>query len=236
MSSDIDFVPARTREPVVKHVYREVRRAILQGRLEPHARLVETALAEMLDVSRTPIREAISRLESEGLVTRLKGGGVVVGDVTAKLSESLVIRQCLEGASARLACQRATDEELRSIRAACDAAASVLGTTTLEQRSSVDRDFHMGIAKAANSTRLVTLIEEFYEYSFSEMMLDITPPEVARLQQQHAEIADALLARDDDTAEFSMRKHLTSVLAIIRSYRPSNSPAVADKPGTFNSS
>lgn len=214
MKESAGFVPARTREPVVSHVYRELRRAILQGKLEPQARLVETTLAEMLDVSRTPVREAISRLESDGLVSRLRGGGVVVGDTVAKLAESVVIRQCLEGAAARLACERASDEALEAIRSTCEAVTAKLPKASLKQRSVADSEFHMSIARASGSQRLEKLIGEFYEYSLNDVVLRVSEEEIVRLQEQHVAICKALGRRDGDAAEAAMRQHLGYVLEV----------------------
>lgn len=196
------------------HVHRELRRAILRGRFPPQSRLIETSLAEMLNVSRTPVREAISKLESEGLVRRLKTGGCIVEDARTKLVEVLTLRQCLEGAAARLACQRASDEELARIGDACRRARDMIGSASLKQRSSLDREFHHGLAQASHSPRLINLIEEFYEYSYSELMPTPESGEIEDLQRQHVAIAEALMRRDADAAETLIRQHLSTALPL----------------------
>ncbi|MFB9948676.1 GntR family transcriptional regulator [Rhizobium puerariae] len=205
------------REPVVLHVHRELRRAILRGSIPAGTRMVETQLSSRLAVSRTPVREAISRLESEGLVLRQVNGGVIVAEVDKKLGEILVIRQALEGAAARLACENASDEELSQILRSCREAAR-LGPADGKTRSEHDRTFHLSIARASGSTRLLQLIEEFYEYSFSAVGIHPTAAESAQLQIHHLEVASALIQRDAEDAERIIRKHFDEVLRIANAH------------------
>ncbi|MBX3538039.1 MAG: GntR family transcriptional regulator [Chelatococcus sp.] len=216
MNDEIELLQAVQREPVVKHVHRELRRAILQGRFAVESRLVETAIAKLLNVSRTPVREAISKLELEGLVRRLPGGGVVVEDTSSKLSEVIVLRQSLEGAAARLICVRASDAELAAFRAECEAILKALPTMAVQQRANLDRKFHLSLGELSASTRLANLIEEFYEYSDSELAPAGNAAEVAQLQKQHVAIAAALAARDSVRAEAAIRDHLETVLHMVR--------------------
>jgi len=208
---------AAEREPVVLHVHRELRRAILKGSIPPGTRMVETQLSSRLAVSRTPVREAISRLESEGLVLRQVNGGVVVAEIDRKLGEVLVIRQALEAAAARLACENATDEELSQILRSCREAARREGADA-HSRSAHDRAFHLAIARASGSARLIHLIEEFYEYSFAAVGIRPTTEESARLQFHHLELASALIQRDADDAEHIIRKHFDEVLRIAKEH------------------
>lgn len=226
-NDDQDFdLAAVEKEPVVLHVHRELRRAILRGNIPPGTRMVETQLSNRLAVSRTPVREAISRLESEGLVLRQVNGGVIVAEVSKKLSEVLVIRQALEGAAARLACENASDDELAQVLRSCREA-SRRGSEDDDARSDRDRAFHLSIAQASGSSRLLHLIEEFYEYSFSAVGIRPTADERARLQVHHLEVASALIQRDAEDAERIIRKHFDEVLRIANAYLGPD--AVTDK-------
>lgn len=216
MNDETELLQAVQREPVVKHVHRELRRAILQGRFPPDSRLVETTLAKTLNVSRTPVREAISKLEIEGLVRRLRGGGVVVEDTSARLSEVVILRQALEGAAVRLACTRASDAELAALLDACESASESVSTGSVRLRSELDREFHLRIAQMSHSVRLVSLIEEFYEYSYSELAPGSGAADLDLLQHQHIAVARALKARDENAAEAAIRAHLDTVLQIVR--------------------
>jgi DNA-binding GntR family transcriptional regulator len=209
------------REPVVLHVHRELRRQILRGSIPPGTRMVETQLSSRLAVSRTPVREAISRLESEGLVLRQINGGVIVAEVGKKLGEILVIRQALESAAARLACENATDEELSQIlRRCCEAVQN--GTPDDKARSENDREFHLSIAQASRSSRLIHLIEEFYEYSFSAVGISPTAGERGYLQVHHLELASALVQRNSIDAERVIQKHFSEVLRISNAHLASD--------------
>jgi len=103
-------------KPLREIVYESLREAILQGRLKPGERLMEIQLAEELGVSRTPVREAIRKLELEGLLVMAYRKGVYVSDVKAKdIIDILEIRAVLEGLAAGLAAERITAEELEEI-------------------------------------------------------------------------------------------------------------------------
>lgn len=135
----MEMLQIADREPVVNHIYRELRQAILQGRFPPASRLIETKLAELLNVSRTPVREAVLRLESEGLVKRVRGKGLRVQDTRAKISEVVVIRQALEGAAARLACANARDEEIAALVASShQGMAAISQGVSVKDRSQLD--------------------------------------------------------------------------------------------------
>lgn len=201
------------REPVVLHVHRQLRLAILHGRLKPDERLVETQLSARMSVSRTPIREAISRLEAEGLVTRLNNGGVIVADYRPKIGEVFTIRQALECAAVRLACLNGSDAALNAIlRNARD---GMRNLDSPESRTESDRDFHMAIAEASGSLRLAGLIEEFYFYSFASMQIEPNDEDRRALQVHHLEIASALQQRDQRGAEETMRAHFDEVHRIL---------------------
>jgi DNA-binding FadR family transcriptional regulator len=88
------------------------------------------------------------------------------------------------------------------------------GSTDGQTRSELDREFHMSIARASGSSRLLHLIEEFYEYSFAAVGINPTAEESARLRIHHLEVASALIQRDAEDAEHIIRKHFDEVLQI----------------------
>ena len=102
-------------------VFKTLRQSILTGELKPGERLMEIHLAEKLGVSRTPIREAIRKLELEGLVTMIPRRGAEVAKISEKnLKDVLEVRTCLDSLAVRLACQRITDEQIDDLKKACD--------------------------------------------------------------------------------------------------------------------
>lgn len=205
------FSKVATPITAVDQVHRELRQAIVHGRLAPGTRLVETQLAEMLGVSRTPIREALLRLEAEGIVLRGQGG-LVVGDTESERAVILGIRQRLEGFAARLAAQRMSGPELAALEAACVAGAATIEDMSLEERRESNFRFHLLLANGSHSRRLEKLIEEYYDYSVTAETLPFYSPELMRQHQnQHRDIVDAIRAHDGELAERVVVGHLQNV-------------------------
>src|SRR5581483_11474189 len=100
-----------------EQTYNELRRAIVQGRLRPNQRLIETELAEEYAVSRTPVRETLQRLAVEGLIVPARRGWIVREHSLEEINEIYEVRAALEGFAARLAAQRATKAQLDEIAA-----------------------------------------------------------------------------------------------------------------------
>ena len=108
-----DFLPLRD------VVFNTLRQAILRGELQPGERLLEIHLANKLGVSRTPIREAIRKLELEGLVLMIPRRGAVVAEITEKsLRDVLEVRRALEELAVKLACQKIKPEEIEELKRA----------------------------------------------------------------------------------------------------------------------
>ena len=106
--------------PLRDVVFNTLRRAILKGELEPGERLMEIALANKLGVSRTPIREAIRKLELEGLVVMIPRKGAEVARITEKdLRDVLEVRTSLEKLAIELACDRITEDDIHDLKLAC---------------------------------------------------------------------------------------------------------------------
>lgn len=148
---------AAARTPVQKDAYQMVLEAIDVGRYGPGDRLVESELAERFDVSRTPIREALQKLETQGLLVR-DGRSLIVAalDHTA-LAELYVVRGELEGLAARLAATHATPEELRVLREMLDADRALVDDPQALSRA--NRRFHHQIHLAAHNRFLVRQLE-----------------------------------------------------------------------------
>ena len=107
--------------PLRDVVFNTLRQAILRGELKPGERLMEIQLANKLGVSRTPIREAIRKLELEGLVTMIPRRGAEVAQITEKsLQDVLEVRRALDALCAELACDRITAEGKAALKRACD--------------------------------------------------------------------------------------------------------------------
>ena len=141
--------------PLRDAVFMSLRKAILTGKIKPGERLTEIKLGKLLGTSRTPIREAIRKLELEGLVTIVPGSGARVSGMTVEdLQEVMEVRSALEQLSAGLASERITEEEKNQLRDACnDFIRSTAQGDSLEI-AEADVRFHDLILKAAKNEKL----------------------------------------------------------------------------------
>ena len=145
--------------PLRDVVFQTLRKGILTGELKPGERLLEIHLADKLGVSRTPIREAIRKLELEGLVTMIPRKGAEVANITEKsLRDVLEVRRALDVLSVELACDRMTEDELIRLQAACEQFERALVTKDLTQIAKADIAFHDIILESTGNGRLVQLV------------------------------------------------------------------------------
>ncbi len=204
-------------EPVALQAYRALRQGILQGQFKAGSRLIETEVAEMLGISRTPVREALSKLEVDGLVDLLPTGGVVVRDIEAELEEIYGLRQRAEGYAAYLAARRITPEALAALEEVCERARAAVDTRPLEERAALNNTFHRLLTEASGSARLIRLTTGYREYFLNQQILRFYDRDTAlRRHEQHRQIVEALRQRDPERAERLVGEHFQSALAVIR--------------------
>ena len=155
--------------PLRDVVFKTLRQAILKGELEPGERLMEIQLAERLGVSRTPIREAIRKLELEGLVLMIPRKGAEVAKISeSNLRDVLEVRRSLEELAIDLACQRITAEELESLNKAEVDFKAAIGNGDAMQIAQTDEQFHEIIYNSTKNQKLVQILnnlrEQMYRY------------------------------------------------------------------------
>jgi DNA-binding GntR family transcriptional regulator len=205
-------VPQLTVGPsLADQAYGVLRDLITSGALAPAERLTERGLAGRLGVSPTPVREAISRLIHERLLVRVDGRTLqVAAPSLRRLGEMSLIQAALRGVAARLAAEHATEEELDEIaRVHRD---STRGSGSLAGRTrELRHDFHQLIERASHNPSLIDMIataEAFGRPLRERAQQDAGAAEgVRRAVREHAEIIDALRARDGERAEKLMREH-----------------------------
>jgi DNA-binding GntR family transcriptional regulator len=194
------------------HLYAQLRRAIVQGELRPNQRLVETELADMLDVSRTPIREALQRLAIDGLVSRRRGWEVREHDAD-EIEQIYDCRAALEGYAARLAALHATDAQLDEIAGILF---SISDTSDRDAMVAVNERFHEAIIDATGNPLLAELATRSRLYYFNRRVAHLyTEAETAHSRQQHIRLLEALRGRDPDRAEAITREHIATALQAI---------------------
>jgi len=171
---------------------------------------MEIHLANRLGVSRTPIREAIRKLELDGLVTMVPRKGAEVAQITEKnLKDVLEVRRALDILAVELACERMSQEELQKLREACDTFAKMTETKDASAIAKADVALHDIITNATGNARLVQMVnnlaEQMYRYRF-EYIKDTANH--ARLIEEHEEIYDAIVSKDKQKAAQAAGLHI----------------------------
>ena len=196
--------------PLRDVVFKTLRQGILTGELKPGERLMEIHLANKLGVSRTPIREAIRKLELEGLVTMIPRRGAEVAQITEKsMKDVLEVRKVLDNLSVELACDRITEEEKELLQNACVDFEDAVKTGDFSMIAKTDVAFHDIIVAATRNIRLSQMVnnlaEQMYRYRF-EYIKDSS--QHSRLVQEHKEICSGIVNGDKEKALEAIEAHI----------------------------
>lgn len=196
--------------PLRDVVFNTLRQAILRGELEPGERLMEIQLAERLGVSRTPIREAIRKLELEGLVLMIPRKGAEVAKISEKsLKDVLEVRRSLEELAIELTCQRITDEGMAELEEAQKAFATAIHKGDAMVIAEADEHFHELIYRATENSRLVQILsnlrEQMYRYRL-EYIKDAGKRQI--LIVEHEKILRCIRRHSIAEAKAAVREHI----------------------------
>lgn len=196
--------------PLRDVVFKTLRQAILTGELKPGERLMEIHLANRLGVSRTPIREAIRKLELEGLVTMIPRRGAEVANITEKnLKDVLEVRRALDALAVELACDRISESEKKSLREACERFESATEMKDVTRIAMEDVKLHDIIVAAAGNEKLAQLVgkmsEQMYRYRL-EYVKD--PATHGQLIEEHRIIYESIVHKDKKTAAQAVKTHI----------------------------
>lgn len=196
--------------PLRDVVFNTLRQAIITGEFAPGERLMEIALAERLGVSRTPVREAIRKLELEGLVVMIPRKGAEVAQITEKdLRDSLEVRCNLEELAVKLACERINQEGEEKLKLALSEFKKAVEGKDFQNIVDSDIAFHDVIFEATQNHRLMqiasNLREQVYRYRVQYIKDKKLHPV---LEEEHRLIVDYILKKDVQNAVNTMRKHI----------------------------
>lgn len=191
--------------PLGSTAYQRLRWDIVHGVLRPNEALIEGELSERLGISRTPVRESLQRLADDGLIVMRRRRWYVYEHTADEIREIYEIRAAQEGFAARLACQRATDEQIAGIAAA----AAEVDRSGADDWVAANDDFHELINAACGNRRLVELIGKSRLFHFNRRLASgYSPDQRARSAAQHRAIVAAFTARDPAAAEALVREHV----------------------------
>lgn len=208
--------PVKRSKSLHEQTYEALRESILSGELAPGDRLVETQLAELLQVSRTPIREAIRQLQQEALISADENGWLRVA--TLSVSEAIDLYDCriaLELLSVTDACNRASDEQLHQVKQCIVRAEALIkagvAAPDSNQLLELDYQFHRSIAQSSGNHCLLSLLDQV----FTKMLLlrvrtTRHNPRVLEIRTEHHQIYEAIAQRNVEIAVQTMQNHLSA--------------------------
>ena len=196
--------------PLRDVVFNTLRQAILKGELTPGERLMEIQLAERLGVSRTPIREAIRKLELEGLVLMIPRKGAEVAKISEKsLRDVLEVRRSLEELAIELACQRMSEDEIKQLEEAQDSFRKAVESNDAMTIAETDEHYHDIIYFGTGNSRLVQILnnlrEQMYRYRL-EYIKDADKRQILLIE--HDNILKAVRSRHVAEAKAAIREHI----------------------------
>jgi DNA-binding GntR family transcriptional regulator len=189
-------------------VYKKLWQGIQDGEFHPGQRLREAELAKRLKVSRTPVREALRRLTSEGLIEFAPSRGMMIVELDKQqVRELYALRETLEGAAARFAAQHASQPEISTLEELLERQDRLV--LPFEEAARLNRRFHNAIHEAAHNRYLVLSLRQLYA---SLALLPGTtftaPGRIASARAEHGAILTAIKARDPVKAEAAARRHI----------------------------
>ncbi len=198
-------------------VYRTLRHGIVYGDLAPGERLRSDALAREMLVSRTPVREALRKLEAEGLVAHSGSRLVVRAFDEQDLTELFYLREALEGMAARLAAENATPSELTQIGELVEDMEAACKRGDVEGFRRLAGDFHQLVYRASHNNRLLqasqSLLDHVRQIQTSTLYGEGRPLQALK---EHRDLFKAIAARDSDQAEALARQHRRKTLELRR--------------------
>ncbi len=197
-------------KPLREIVYEELKRQIMVGEIAPGTRMMEVELADEMGVSRTPVREAIRKLEKEGLVTIEPRRGAYASDISAKeMVDILEVRQDLEGMAAGIAAQKITEEGKEELERLVQVYKESVEKEDIEEIIANDEAFHKYIVSLSGNKTLIKMVSQVQELVLRFRY--IYYEDFSRFRNQpteHQAIVDAILSGSSSSARINAEEHL----------------------------
>lgn len=225
MAGKLSKINLNDYKPLREVIFNTIREAIIGGELKPGERLMEVQLAEKMGVSRTPVREAIRKLELEGLVEMIPRKGAHVAEVSVKdIMDVLEVRASLDGLATALAAERMKEEELRELKHIYTQFANYVEKESLQGTVKKDVEFHDIIYRAAKNEKLMqinnNLREQVQRFRVIYLKGYSSPKNIIK---EHEEIINAISSRDPEMARRVAQEHIKrQEEAIIKAYKKHN--------------
>ncbi|RHM59965.1 MULTISPECIES: GntR family transcriptional regulator [Coprobacillaceae] len=208
-----------------------LRDKILNEDYEAGQKLNEVALSKELNISRTPIREALKQLELEGLVKSIPNKGVyVLGFSPRDIDDMLEIRLVLEGLSIQLAIDRISEAELEKIKEIYDLLEFYAKKNDQEKFTEINIEFHEAIYRGTHSQYFEQLLSDINYYIHVTSRHSIRQPDrLLPAAQEHKEILEAIEKRDKELAKEKIQKHIRKTQLLVKNYYAQKEKIQAEK-------
>ena len=196
--------------PVRKWAYNHLKSDVLSGHFKPGERLTEEHLAKTLGVSRTPVREAIHKLDREGLLEHNRSGGFfVVGLNRSDIEETFGIRAVLDSYAARLAAIKHREKDLEPLEEKLNEYQIFLDRGEMDALPGINTEFHERLYALSNSPRLIKMINDLRDHVYRFRQVLLKSKEWARASNDdHRQLLKLLRKRDADGVEKLVREHI----------------------------
>jgi len=194
-----------------EQVYKKLKTTILDGKLAPNTRLIEEKIASEIGTSRTPVREAIQKLEKEGLIKKLPKGGFAVSKITeVDIEDIFGIRSVLEGYAGYLATLRANEEDIKALEEIVKKEEECIALKKISEIIQLNTEFHDKLYKTSKSERLYTIINDLRDYIYRFRRLIFSFEGMAEVSiKDHKEMIELMKLKKASQVENLIRKHIT---------------------------
>jgi DNA-binding GntR family transcriptional regulator len=206
----------KSRSNFADQVFEVLRQHIVTGELRPNQRLIESEIAKELGVSRTPVREALKRLEVTGYVSTLPGSGLIVTEHSTRQIQSLFeIREALETMAIKLACEHITQEHISKAEEYHNRGVEAIRNRDLDLYIDLHSHFHEQLYAACGNEQLLSLVRMFrYQYFDRRLARVYAPREWDTQIKHHSQILEAVRQRSARRAEKTLQRHLRTSLKV----------------------
>jgi len=198
------------RENLGNQVFEQVKEIIVRGEIPAGKRMIESEIAASMGISRTPVREAVHKLEAEGLLQPLPRGGYVVrGLALPDIEETFEIRSILESFAAYLAANRHSSKEILPLEKKMEEFQRYLDRDDLKELTRINTEFHELLYALSRSQRLIKMINDLRDEIYFLRKMILNSIDMARLSNKdHREIIKAIKKREAKKVERLVRDHI----------------------------
>ncbi|HBE44430.1 MAG TPA: GntR family transcriptional regulator [Deltaproteobacteria bacterium] len=214
----MDFEGIKKERFLREQVYKRIKDSVLNGILKPNARLIEEKLAKDMGTSRTPVREAIQKIEKEGLIKKLPKGGFAVNVIAEhEINEVFDVRGVLEGYAGYLATLRATESDIKALEDIVQREEVCLKKKDVDSIVQLNTEFHDTLYKSAKSSKLYAIINDLRDYIHRYRIIILRYEGAAEISiQDHKDMIALMKLKQARRVERLVRKHITKGKNIVK--------------------